>query len=164
MLGIAPMRQLPPAIAEAANVTPVHYYHHWHRHYWHHGGYPLAGCVIPQTARDIKPEVKIEQVIPLIAILLSESPDKSTMREWYSSVTRPLLTRDEPRRIASNFAKLPYWAKTNRRLPIPVRVCGSCLRTGIRRPRRTTCSEHNAPTGAQTTSGRSYWHHTAHTP
>jgi hypothetical protein len=38
----APMRRLPPAIAEAANVTPVHYYHHWHRHYWHHGGYPLA--------------------------------------------------------------------------------------------------------------------------
>jgi len=42
----APMRQLPPAIASdasAANITPVHYYHHWHRHYWYHNGYPIAG-------------------------------------------------------------------------------------------------------------------------
>ena len=29
--------------ARAANITPVHYYHHWHRHYWYHGGYPIAG-------------------------------------------------------------------------------------------------------------------------
>jgi hypothetical protein len=39
----APMRPLPPAIADAANITQVHYYHHWHHHYWHHGGYPIAG-------------------------------------------------------------------------------------------------------------------------
>jgi hypothetical protein len=41
----APMRPLPPAIADStvANTVPVHYYHHWHRLYWHHGGHPIAG-------------------------------------------------------------------------------------------------------------------------
>jgi hypothetical protein len=39
----APMGPLPPAIGDAANILPVHYYHHWRRHYWHHGGYPIAG-------------------------------------------------------------------------------------------------------------------------
>jgi hypothetical protein len=41
----APLRPLPTVIsnATAANITPVHYYHHWHRHYWRHGGYPIAG-------------------------------------------------------------------------------------------------------------------------
>jgi hypothetical protein len=37
----APMRPLPPAIGDdtAANIIPVHYYHHGHHHYWPHGGY-----------------------------------------------------------------------------------------------------------------------------
>jgi hypothetical protein len=41
----APMGPPPLAIgdATAANIIPVYYYHHWHRHYWHHGGYPIAG-------------------------------------------------------------------------------------------------------------------------
>jgi hypothetical protein len=37
-----PMRA-PIGDAGAATITPAHYYHHWHRHYWHHGGYPTAG-------------------------------------------------------------------------------------------------------------------------
>lgn len=41
----ATMRPLSLVIgdARAANVTPVRYNHHWHRPYWHHGGYPIAG-------------------------------------------------------------------------------------------------------------------------
>jgi hypothetical protein len=40
----APMRPLPPAVGDtrAADVTPVRYYHRWHRHYRDHGGYPIA--------------------------------------------------------------------------------------------------------------------------
>jgi len=40
----APMGPLPPAIgdATAANIIPV-YYRHWHHHYWHRAGYPIAG-------------------------------------------------------------------------------------------------------------------------
>jgi hypothetical protein len=33
-------------------------------------GFKGAACVIPQAANDIRPEVKIEQLIRLIAILL----------------------------------------------------------------------------------------------
>jgi hypothetical protein len=49
----APMRPLSLVIgdARAANVSPVRYNHHWHRPYWHHGGYPGVRFGVFNSAR-----------------------------------------------------------------------------------------------------------------
>ena len=49
-----------------------------------------VACVIPQTAKDIEPETKIEQEIRLIAVLPGRGPARNqpTTHECYSSATR----------------------------------------------------------------------------
>jgi len=74
-----------------------------------------AACVIPQTANDIRPEVKIEEVIRLMAILLEREPDKLTVQEWYGSAIRAAFQEGKDRgdmpKIEELLSEQPRFAK-----------------------------------------------------
>jgi len=66
------------------------------------GGSGLIGaaCVIPQTAKDIRPDAKIEQAIRLIAILLEQEP-------WQINRARMVQFRTPEGHCESPFPAVP---------------------------------------------------------